>query len=204
MAKTDLNNDYYMPFPVVGAQIPSLIVSPDADLGVDLDLEMDEPLNLKLIEFEFNELFKKPVIGDVFFKAGDIIISEKLYNELHPLEIDGIQMIPSTIYDPKNKNKYEGYYFIHNYNHINCLDKNQAVYTKDVLGMVEIIKKMVLNNNILSKISLEERLIFRLGELYTLQLVHKTIMDKIMENEPRGIRFVNVKDFNMGSMFDKI
>jgi hypothetical protein len=61
---------------------------------------------------------------------------------------------------------------------------------------------MVLDTTTLSKIPLKDRLCFRLGELFTHQLFHKSIVEKITETNPTGIRFIKVEDYNVGSAFD--
>jgi hypothetical protein len=196
--------DYYLPFPVIGASTPTVIVNPDSDLDVDLSLEIQYPLDeISLIEFEFSKPYpKKPNIVDYFSNGGFGVISKKLYQILNPLNIKGIQLIPSTISNPRSQETYSDYFFLHIYNYLECLDKEKSVYTKDVLDMIMMIKKMVLDVKVLSKISLEERLILRLGELYTFSLFHQTVVEKIIVTNPTGIRFVKVEDFNMGSAFD--
>ncbi|GHV96758.1 hypothetical protein AGMMS50293_30780 [Spirochaetia bacterium] len=160
--------DYYLPFPIIGSSTPTLIVNPDSDLDVDLDLEMPYPLNeISLIEFEFRTPYpKKPNMVDYLVHGGWGIVSEKIYQALSPLNVKGIQLIPATIANPKNKDIYDHYYFLHIYNYLECLDTEKSVYTKDVLDMVEMIQKIILDEKVLSKIPLEDRLVFRLGELF--------------------------------------
>jgi RPA family protein len=67
--------------------------------------------------------------------------------------------------------------------------------------MIETIDKMVLDTKILSKIPLESRRIFRLGELYTQELYHESVVEKIMAVDPTGIRFVRVEDYHTGAAF---
>jgi hypothetical protein len=120
-----------------------------------------------------------PNIVDCFAYGGNMVISEKLYSVLSSLNIDGIQPISATIFDPKNKMKYDGYYWLHIYNSINCLDMGKAIYTKDMIGGVRMINKMVLDETALSAIPLEKRMVFRLGEHGGFQLFHKSIRDYI-------------------------
>jgi hypothetical protein len=202
-----MNNEfsYYLPFPVIVPSTPTLIVDSNPEPNVDLDMEMPYPLDgIDKIEFRFWEPYpKNPNMADYLVRnGGDGVLSEKLYNILSSLNIEGLQLIPATITDPRSNVVYERYYFPHIYNYIECLDRNESVYTLDVLDMIETIDKMVLDTKILSKIPLESRRIFRLGELYTQELYHESVVEKIMAVNPTGIRFVRVEDYHTGSAFD--
>ena len=205
-----MNNefDYCLAFPVMKPGTPTVIVSPDWDYEEDIDM-IETEINLDdfgpiPIEFEFDEPYpKKPIIVDSFTHCGFGVISEKLYAALEPLRIEGLQLIPATIADPRNHTVYDKYYFPHIFNYIECLDKSVSVYATSAIGAIRSIKKMVLDTKILSKIPLENRLIFRLGELFTFALFHKSVVDAMMATNPEGIRFTNVKDWNQGTPFDK-
>jgi hypothetical protein len=204
MTHNKFDSEYYLHFPKITANVPVLIFNPDFMPDRDFDFEENEPYNLDLIELEFNEPYpKKPVLVDFLYKSsGDLVVSEKFNDLLSPLKIEGVEAIPATIFDPKNKKKYGGYYLFHIYNSINCLDMEKAVYTKSMVGTVRMINKMVLDETVLSAIPLEKRLVFRLGEHSGFTLFHKSIVDKIMEQKPEGIRFVKVEDYHTGSAFD--
>ena len=199
-----MNTNEFKYYLLYAEAIPS---SPAVVLGDEMDedeIVIEEPISdqIELIEMKFWEPYpKKPVMVD-FHDDGTIgVVSKKIYNVLSPLNIKGIQLIPATIFDPKNKNTYEDYYFLHIYNYLECLDKDKSIYTGSVDDIV-IIKKMVLDTNVLSETPLEDRLIFRLGEMFTHQLFHETVVEKIMASSPQGLRFVKVENFNMGSAFD--
>ena len=194
--------NYYL---LYAEAIPS---SPAVILGDEMDedeIVIEEPISdqIELIEMKFWEPYpKKPVMVD-FHDNGTIgVVSKKIYNVLSPLNIKGIELIPATIFDPKNKNTYEDYYFLHIYNYLECLDRDKAIYKIGSVGTILNIKKVVLDINVLSKIPLEDRLIFRLGEMFTHQLFHESVVEKIMASSPQGLRFVKVENFNMGSAFD--
>jgi hypothetical protein len=192
--------EYYLIF---AKEIPS---SPAIGLTDEMDedeIMVEESIEVDIVTLEYDEPYpKKPVMVD-FHDSGVIgAFSDKIYDVLAPMKIKGIQLIPATILDPRNNVVYDNYYFLHIYNYLKCLDKNKSIYTPDRVGGVASIDKMILDTNVLSKIPLEERLIFRLGEMYTHQLFHKSVVDKIMAANPEGIRFVKVEDFHMGSAFD--
>jgi hypothetical protein len=193
--------EYYLLLAMAIPNSPAVIVGENPTRE---DLMINHPLNnIDVVEFTLDEPYPtKPVMVD-FHDDGIIdVFSEKVCQILFPLNIKGIQLVPAVISNPKNKDIYDHYYYLHIYNHINCLDTQNSDCTVSRAGTVRLIRKMVLDITVLAKISLEERLIFRLGELYTHQLFHKSIVDKIMESKPSGIRFVKVEDYHLGSAFD--
>ena len=214
-----MNNEYYTAF--LNAIMPSLFVSGEGNesWALDGDLEtMDEETHeihcfelgvevhsalpkINRIELEFDDPCPKKLdMADFLTRDGDAIVSEQIYNVLEPLKIKDTRLIPAVI---QHKGKtYDNYHYLHNYNYISCLDKEKSVYNLDVLDMIETIDKMELDASVLSKIPLEERLIFRLEELFTFQLFHESVVEKIMAVNPTGIRFVKLEDYHIGSAFN--
>jgi hypothetical protein len=125
------------------------------------------------------------------------IVSEKVYEVLFPMKIKGIQLIPVTIYNYDNKKPYgDKFYYLHVYNRLECFDKNNSIYYYDHEYGFYDIKKIRLNEDKLSKVPLDERLIFKtLEDVLLKNLFHKSIVDKIMAADPRGIQFINIKDY---------
>jgi hypothetical protein len=67
---------------------------------------------------------------------------------------------------------------------------------------VSWIRKIVLSPEKLSKTPLEKRLFFRMKEDYPTHLVHKSIVDKIMEINPKGLKFTPVEKWKQGMQFE--
>jgi hypothetical protein len=207
MTQENFNEEYYKVFSTIDNNSPSFFLTDDLDLDLDLDLEISERLdNIPLLTFELDEPYpkkNKPLTTDYFGDGGSEIVSQKIYNVLNPLNIEGIQLMPSTIYDPKNKKIYDNCYFLHIYNYIECLDRDKSEYDYDEeLNTFHSIDKLLLDASVLSKIPLEKRLIFRLSEFYVEQLFHKSIVEKIMAANPEGIRFVKLTDCTTGTAFN--
>jgi hypothetical protein len=57
------------------------------------------------------------------------------------------------------------------------------------------IKQYILDNTILKDIPIEERLVFRLSENASMRIYHKTIVDKILAENPKGIKFTKVEEY---------
>jgi hypothetical protein len=70
-------------------------------------------------------------------------------------------------------------------------------------GDVVWIRKIVLSPEKLSKVPLEQRLFFRMKEDYPTHLVHKSIVDKIMAVNPKGLKFTPVEKWKQGMQFDE-
>jgi hypothetical protein len=170
------------------------------------DKIIDEPkgkrLELKTIEMIFaGQYRRKPPMPD-FMEFG--VASKKFYDILSPLRMKGTQFIPAVIYNPGNNKTYDGgYYYLHIYNRLECFDDKKSIYGFDLeLGLTGI-KKLVLDEEKLSKIPLDERLVFTpfsnsgysLDRMFYNNLFHQSIVDKITAAGPKGIRFVNVKDY---------
>jgi len=195
--------EYYLLFPEAVQNSPAIILTGDT-FGRDEAMVEESINNVDLVEFSYWESYpKKPVMVD--FHDNGILgaVSKKVYDVLEQMNISKLQLIPAEIKDPKNKTVYKDYHFLHIYNRVECMDKDESIFEfDDFANQVEEIEKLVLDKNKLSEIPLNERLVFRLKEEYTFQLFHKSVADAIMAINPEGIRFVKVEDYNVGSAFD--
>ncbi|MWP49540.1 MULTISPECIES: DUF1629 domain-containing protein [unclassified Gilliamella] len=155
------------------------------------DEKIPEP---EVMEFTFSEpYFSKPVIGD-YFSQPDSVISEKIKEVLAPMNILGIQLIPATVTSNKG-DIYEDYYYVHIYNNIEAMDKENSKYDKGERSY--FIDKFKLDENHLKDIPLKERLIFKLAEDLTMMLYHKSVVDAIMAVNPTGLKFTKVENWHI-------
>ena len=194
--------DYYLLYASGVHNSPAIILDDEMD---SQEIKLGEPVanNIEVIKLKFWEPYpKEPVMID--FHSNGVIgcISSKIYEVLSSLEINGIQLIPATILNPRNNTIYDKYYYLHIYNLVKCLDMENSLCRVGRIGKVRSISKMRLNAAELEKIPLKERLVFKLEEMFTFQLFHKSVVDAIMATNPEGIRFVKVEDYNVGSAFD--
>jgi hypothetical protein len=156
---------------------------------------------LKTIEMSLTGQYLRKLVMPDFINIR--MVSKKIYGVLSPLKIKGTQLIPATIYNPGNNKTYEGYYYLHIYNRLECFDNKKSIYGSELeLGLTSV-KRLVLDEEKLSKIPLDERLVFTpfsessysLDGMFFHSLFHKSIADKITASGPKGIRFVNVKNY---------
>ena len=88
---------------------------------------------------------------------------------------------------------------MHCYNEIEAVDLEKSVYRKP--GILMFIDKFELDEEKLSKIPLEKRLIFRLDESTDIYLFHQSIVDEINKLNPVGIHFTRVDEWDVGAAF---
>lgn len=126
-----------------------------------------------------------------YHSDSDSIVSKKIFNVLSSLNVYGLQLLPTQI-RLMNDEVQSGYWAIHLFNHIKCVDIKNSKCRFDV-GLREV-RKLVLDNMILKNIPIEKRLAFRLVEDISYQLFHKSIVKKILATNPEGILFTNVSE----------
>ncbi|GHS90140.1 hypothetical protein FACS189487_11490 [Campylobacterota bacterium] len=130
------------------------------------------------------------------------VFSKKVYDVLEPLNIKGLQLVPVIITGNKGE-EYDNYWVANIYNTIECFDKEKSVYKySDFLACWERIEKLVLDKEKLSKIPLDERLVFIPKETSQFIVYHKSIVDVILSVNPEGVFFVPVEKWARGQQFD--
>lgn len=110
--------------------------------------------------------------------------------------IKGSQLIPATVTSNKG-DVYEDLYFINIYNIIEAMDKDQekSKFNVNDYEMIYWINCFNLDREVLRKIPLEERLIFKLNENKVIKLIHKSVVDAIMAVHTEGVQFTKVEDW---------
>jgi hypothetical protein len=150
--------------------------------------------NPQKMEFSFcKPIPRKPVIGD-YFSETESVVSEKIKNVLESMHIKGIQLIPAKVESNKG-DIYENFYYIHIYNIIEAMDKENSKFEYEY--EMYYIDSFTLDNKVLEKIPLEERLVFKLKEDITMKLYHKSVADAIMATNPEGVQFIKVEDWRL-------
>ena len=146
---------------------------------------------------------KKPELVDFHSVASVLAFGSRIYDILEPLKLHNVQFVPASVEVKKGKEEVEGYWLMHNYNRLECMDleKSDCDIDEDD-GDVTWIRKIVLSEEKLSQVPLEQRLFFRMKEDYPTHLIHKSLVDKIMEIEPKGLVFVPVSTWKQGMQFN--
>jgi len=142
-------------------------------------------------------------MADYHSVASILAFSDRIHAVLEPLKLHKVQFIPASV-EIKKDTEIDGYWLMHNYNHVECMDLEKSdCEISPRTGNVSWIRKIVLSPEKLLKVPLEERLFFRMKEDFPTHLVHKSIVDKIMAVNPKGIRFIPVATWKQGMQFDE-
>ncbi len=172
------------------------------DYGLGQPVEK-EPINLRLGEpispnFEWVDYHSLPTSP---------VVSKVIADILEPMDIYGIQLVPAKVRNPKDKSPFaevKDYWFIHVWNRIACLDKeNSEIRTNKAGTRIFAIDKLVLNEKTLNVFELRKRLIFELTEDTSVLLIHQTIKDAIESVHPKGCRFFKADDWRSDIVFEK-
>ncbi len=140
---------------------------------------------------------RKPRMVD-YHSLPDSVFSQKIADVLQPMNIEGLQLVPTTVVGNDGA-EYENYYIAHIYKHISCMDMYNSKYTISPLdGDVTDIRRFFLDKEKLAKIPLEKRLIFLLKEDIAKRIYHKSIADAIMATNPVGIQFYPIQEWYEG------
>ncbi len=130
--------------------------------------------------------YSKLIVGDHFW-GPESVFSKKVADVLAPMNIRGIQLIP-TIVRINKRELYNGFYYIHIHHYIKALDKQKSDFEYVFEYENYCIYDLVLDRKALAKIPLKERLIFKMEEDGE-SLYHRLVVDAIMATDPLGIVF---------------
>lgn len=139
----------------------------------------------------------KPEIVDYHYMPPEVF-SERIAKILSEFNIYNTQLFEALIrHDGK---EYPNYFIFHVFNEISCMHRERSNYEERRRRF--IIETLSLDEEVLEKIPLEKRLVFRLSEKPSKKLFHKSIVEKVLLLEPKGLRFFRVDTWNVGSAFD--
>jgi hypothetical protein len=113
------------------------------------------------------------------------------------MNLYGVQLFPAEVRNPRDPfSTPHNYWFAHILNRIGCLDMEKSELRTNRSGMrILSIDALVLQEQVLSLIELEKRLIFSLAEKTFLLLVHETLKQTILSLNPMGCRFISTEDW---------
>ncbi|VAW67512.1 hypothetical protein MNBD_GAMMA09-162 [hydrothermal vent metagenome] len=169
------------------------------DFGMGRPVEFKEPVKFRLgssasPNFEWVDYHSSP----------EPVISKRIFDALIPLDLYGVQFVPAKVRNPKAPfSDVKDYWYMHVWNQISCLDKENSELELYDDGAIFEIEKLILNEKILSLFELRKRQIFELTENTSVLLVHQTIKDAIESVNPEGCRFFKATDWYSDIVFEK-
>lgn len=205
----DYNQEYFYVLSAGLDSYPSLQYVKDGGNFVEIDkLESDDITTKRILGFRNSATIPNPQLADFHkLKKQSPVISERLKKILESFNFKDTQFLPVLIRDD-NGVEHDGYYILHVYNKIKCMDWENSVWEKDRFNKAKAnIISLVLNNEAIDAIPLNERLVFKVWEDSTKLLFHQSIVEKILEAVPTGLtianRHVQVKELPFFMEFEK-
>ncbi|GHU05913.1 hypothetical protein FACS1894158_10450 [Betaproteobacteria bacterium] len=193
--------DYYMVESDNSFTSPLLGFDYDVDPdGEDFIIDMEKAEDDKISYLCYaTPVPRKPVMVDYHDLDGREVFSKKVYDVLKTKDIKGLQWVPAVI-EGKKGEVYTDYWIANIYQEYAFLDpkKSEREGEIDEDGRWDMIDSMVLDRDLMSKIPLEERLVFVSRENAAYVLYHKSIVDLIMSVNPQGIVFVPIEKWYNG------
>ena len=141
----------------------------------------------------------KPLLGD-FHSSPKPVFIQRAKEIIEQFSLKGNQLFPITI--THKDNEFEDYFILHCHHRIKAMHHERSEFTKSRSGRLYFIDTLSLDENVLDEIPEEERMIFVLKEKAAMILYHENIVKALEAAEVTGVRFVKVKDWNIGSAFD--
>lgn len=192
------NLEYYVMDTKYDETYPTLAARNECPHTYDYVVDCEKIDNPETSEFQFRHpIPRKPVFGDYFDAQSKPVVSEKIKFILEPLNLPGVQFIPAKIYDNKG-NIHENYFFMNIYNLIMAVDRENSKYRTSFANDPDclFLDRFSLNKKVLENIPLDERLIFLLKENKITKIVHSSIVQLILKENPKGIGFTLVEDWH--------
>ena len=159
--------------------------------------------NIKPVEFRLGEPIPKKFELVDYHKAPEPVVSKRIVDALMPLDLYGVQFVPAKVrYHKDPFMELPDYWFLHVWNRISCLDKDESELDLYSDGMIFGINKLVLDEKTLSMFDLPKRSMFALSEDISVLLVHESVKDAIESVQPRGVRFFKATEWNSDICFE--
>lgn len=194
-----MNNefDYYLIGSDGNYTSPLLMNDDEVNSGGTAFLIDGEPINENLVtHLIFNSpISPKPQMTDYLSLECRAVFSKKIYDVLKDIEIKDFQLVPAIIKDEKSE-EYKDYWIANIYREFAFLDKEKSECSRiNSKGRWKGIQRMVIDQELMVKVPLEERLIYVGKESSSYVYYHKSIVDLIMSVNPTGLVFVPVAEW---------
>ena len=195
--------DYFMIESDGNFTSPLLMNDDEINSGGTAFLIDGEPINENTItHLIFNPpIPPKPQMTDYLSLDCRAVFSKKIYDVLKNIDIKDFQLVSAIIKDEKGE-EHVDYWIANIYREFAFLDKDKSEYSRiNTKGRWSGIEKMVINQELMSAVPLEERLIYVGKESSAYVFYHKSIVDLIMSVNPTGLVFVPVDKWYNGISF---
>ncbi|THB74017.1 MAG: hypothetical protein D6B28_02790 [Gammaproteobacteria bacterium] len=187
-------NEYYVIQREHNKHYPLLGWKEGVDIHPDMPIVYSDAFKLKLGK----PIPEKYELVD-FHKLPEPVVSQKIFDILFQERLINVQFVPAFI--EHNENVEYGYYYCHVFNYVPAIDMEKSNYKLDMLGDISILNSFSLSVEKLKKIKLRNRLLFIAEEYESLYIIHESLVEKINKAKPKGVRFIPVDEWSIGSAF---
>ncbi|MUK94541.1 hypothetical protein GNP80_19170 [Aliivibrio fischeri] len=134
-----------------------------------------------------------------YHDTGDDLVSEKFKQVIETFKPQYVDFYQADIIN--GDQVWSEHYFMHIWNHYRVMHQGRSKIDGTYVDDDFILESFSLDENLLDKIPLQERLIFRLSEDPQF-LFHETVVAALKAANLTGVGFKKVKDWGISSGFD--
>ncbi|UIP26714.1 hypothetical protein [Photobacterium sp. TLY01] len=129
-----------------------------------------------------------------YHETAEQLVSEKFRQVLAPFNLPGVDFYQTNIVS--GSKTWSEHYYIHVWHHHRAIYKGRSKIDGTYIDDDFILESLSLDENVLDKIPLEERLVFRLEE-DPIFLFHETIVQALREANLTGLSFQRVDEWSL-------
>lgn len=137
----------------------------------------------------------------ILFSGSNPIVPGIIREALLEVNIPNLNMHP-VVYVHDNKKRYENYWFMAFSERVDCWDRNNSDYDQDDPSIslgdfnLEQVYRYSLNEYLLEKVPLKNRLLFQIGGVLSASFVcHKSLVNLFNRSVNDGVKTTLVSDF---------
>lgn len=162
------------------------------------------PLIFKSDEIDLRRQNNHPgEIGDINVSGGRFLVKEWVRNLFFSRPIYGLQVVPAVFEDIYG-NYHEPLWYLHFYHTLECWHRERSIRAYPDLEYEEgediELERFSLDENILSPMPLEKRLIFKIVETASppVTIFHESLVEKFIAKNATGARYFRVDQYTSG------
>ena len=133
-----------------------------------------------------------------YHEIAEQMVSDKFRQVLLPFELPGVDFYPTEV--TNDDQVWSNYFMMHIWNNYRAIHQGRSVIDGTYVDDDFFLEALSLDETILDKVPLEERLVFRLQEDPQF-LFHETVVDAIKAANLTGVGFIRVDQWGPAAMF---
>ncbi len=134
-----------------------------------------------------------------YHEIAEQMVSEKFRQVLLPFNLPGVDFYPTEV--TNGEKTWSDYYMMHIWHNYKAIHQGRSVIDGTYVKNDFFLMALSLDDAVLDKIALEERLVFTLSEDPKF-LFHKTVVEALKSANLSGLGFIRVDKWGTGSIFN--